>query len=740
MINRKRKIRDISLKWKLLIPFLFLPTALTVLLVGWGLHGQYRALSRQEEARMRDGWQYLENRLALQLDYAGALSRLIAATPEVQQAISHNDRESLIKIYKNEYVVLAGQAGIKQFHFHVFPAKSLLRLHDPKHSGDLLVNRGTISKAYETGSTVTGIETGLTGFGMRGVSPVYFEGRLVGSIEIGMSLEQPFLERFKDDFGLDITLYQHEPESKKLPFRVLASTNSVMSHLDEKAYQNALQFGRVTFETLHTQTRELALLVGPIRDFSGKVAIVIELVRDRTELLANFREQVKLMVGLALVALLLAMLFVWRISDLFLQPINEMVDQAEKITAGERAYQVRVVANDEFGTLATALNRMLAGLEATQNRLKEQAQELEIRVRERTRELVISEEKFRNMVEHIPLVVYRLEKGLIRSFVSPYIESLTGWPPEEQVGGQAVWSGHIHPRHREKVVVTKERCLQNGSFFEMEYNLQDRHGNEVPILDHAVPVFDEHDRVLYMEGYMMDIREQKRLQEQAVQAEELKTLGDISARLAHEFRHPISVIGLSAKRLAKNMSASDPASAYSKILLEQAARLEGIINTIQTYIRPMGLRRSYINGSRFFKALATQLDEHMREKEIGLNLEMPADLPELFIDSYLMRRAFNNLVRNAVYQMPNRGMLDFTVAQDNRTVTIQLVYPAGYLPDDQLRHFFFPFTTEEEDTSLVDLPLVPVIIHKHNGVINVGRKGDDLVAVTIQLPSGDATV
>ena len=106
-----------------------------------------------------------------------------------------------------------------------------------------------------------------------------------------------------------------------------------------------------------------------------------------------------------------------------------------------------------------------------------------------------------------------------------------------------------------------------------------------------------------------------------------------------------------------------------------------------------------------------------------MKLLIGENMPLLTVDPALLKRAMLVLIRNAAYQIPPRGVLQFSAETDTRNLEIKLTYPAGYLADDQLRHYFYPFTTEEADTSLVDLPLVPVIIHKHNGVINVERDG-----------------
>ena len=704
-----------------------------MLLVGGVVHGQYGLLLDQEKRMMRSDFLRFKQRLNLRLEAAAGLAAVVAADQSTAQALARRDRTELIRKYQGLFEELQFRQGIKQFHFHQYPPRSFLRLHQPEMFGDDLSYRQTIQRALETLKITTGLEEGATGLGLRGVAPILYQGRLVGSVEIGSSIERPFLVEFQRDFSEDLTLYAPDPE-ESAGVRVIAATDSGLTRLAGDVYRQVLERGRIRFMTLERRRGGLAVLIGPIRDYRGKVAVLVEIVMDRTDTLSLLRRQTLTIIAFGLVLLTVALVFVWWVSTQFLAPIGTLVNQSERIAAGEQVPEMTVTVRDEFGTLAQALNYMLSVLEESRSRLRGQARELEIRVRERTAELVQSEEKFRTLVEHIPLVVYRLESSLVRTFVSSHIEKLTGWPPEDLVGGPAVWMSTIHPQDREKVLSAKRECLETGRVFEMEYRLQDRDGQEVDILDHAEPFYDESGAVRYLEGFMMDVRERRRLQDQALQAEELKTLSEISARLAHEFRNPLSVVGLTARRLSRQLQESDPASTYAHILIEQVARLEQILTMIQSYLQPLSLQVREVDPAAFFRKIIETSKIFLEEKEIGLELDIPEELPPVQMDPDRLEHSLVSLIRNAVYQMPPRGLLRVSVVLDGQSVEVRIVYPAGYLPDDQLRHYFFPFTTEEADSSLVDLPLVPVCVHKHNGVINIGREGDDFVAVTISLP------
>ena len=730
-------VRHISLRWKLLIPFLFLPAALTVVLVAWGIHSQNEILTGQEETHMREIFVNFHQRLKVRGTLAATIAEMVALNPATQKAMAERDRQKLIELYLPIYQRIKLLPGIKQFHFHLAdPARSFLRVHALDMSGDdLSTYRHTINSAQHSGQVVFGLEFGATGFGLRGVAPIFYQDRLVGSVELGSDLGMEFLNQLKRDFSCDLTVYFPD-EQEPGGFKVLAATNPNRAFMTEAMFDRAMNSGGKFFKTIGTPLEQLAVLVGSVAGYNGKRVAVMELILNRSGTIMNIHKYTTLIIGLGLLALLLAYLFVWWVSERFLIPIGALVRQSEMITSGEQVPQMEITVRDEFGFLAQALNKMLSSLDDSRKEVESYARGLEERVQDRTAELVRSEEKFRTLVENIPLVVYRLEKDMVRTFVNSHIEKITGWPPEDMVGTPNVWSRSIHPEDRERVVAAKRRCLEQGRTCELEYRFLDRQGQQGFVVDHAEPVFDEQGQVQYMEGYMLDIHDRKLLEEQTVQAEELKTLSEISARLAHEFRNPLSVVGLSARRLKKSVAPTDPATPYCEIIVEQVARLEQIINMIQGFIKPMGLTLVETDLGVFLKNLAQAAEPFLNERKVELKLLLGENMPVLMVDPVLLKRALLVLIRNAVYQIPPRGVLQFSAESNTRNLEIKLTYPAGYLADDQLRHYFYPFTTEEADTSLVDLPLVPVIVHKHNGIINAGREGEDLVAVTVHLPLG----
>ena len=196
-MNLKR-INAISLKWKLVIPFLFLAAvgASTLFVVSYRF--QSSLMQVNEEQRLRNLYQFFLNDISFAKNMALSLAYMTARNPEVAAALARKDRTRLRDLLTPAFQTLQKDFGICQFHFHLPPATSFLRLHAPGQYGERMETfRETINQAREKGIGVGGIEKGVFGLSIRSVAPVFHQGRLVGTVEFGLSLGKPLLDGFK---------------------------------------------------------------------------------------------------------------------------------------------------------------------------------------------------------------------------------------------------------------------------------------------------------------------------------------------------------------------------------------------------------------------------------------------------------------------------------------------------------------------------------------------------------------
>jgi PAS domain S-box-containing protein len=103
-----------------------------------------------------------------------------------------------------------------------------------------------------------------------------------------------------------------------------------------------------------------------------------------------------------------------------------------------------------------------------------------------------SETRFRTLVEQLPGAVYtaRLDESGGTIYVSPQIEKLTGYTPEEYLANPRTWRELIHPDDRKRVIESYERSRIHSEPFQAEYRLVARDGRVVWIRDEGAVVRD----------------------------------------------------------------------------------------------------------------------------------------------------------------------------------------------------------------------------------------------------------
>jgi PAS domain S-box-containing protein len=137
-----------------------------------------------------------------------------------------------------------------------------------------------------------------------------------------------------------------------------------------------------------------------------------------------------------------------------------------------------------------------------------------------------TEHRFRRVVEHLPAIVY-LESvehdpdqpGRML-YVSPQVETILGFTPEEWMGDPVAWSRQFHPADRERIRAEYDRIEREGGEFRAEYRMFTR-GLELRWMrDTATLVRDEDDGPLLWQGIMVDVTAEHTSEARAEEAEE----------------------------------------------------------------------------------------------------------------------------------------------------------------------------------------------------------------------------
>ncbi len=359
-----------------------------------------------------------------------------------------------------------------------------------------------------------------------------------------------------------------------------------------------------------------------------------------------------------------------------------------------------------------------------------------IRIRKRTNELIESEKKYRTLVENVPLVVYQLKPGGELSFVNDFVEEIFGYTAADFFRYPKLWTERIYSKDRERVSKLLENCFKGGRECVNEYRIRHKKGYLVSVMDHAIPSRSSDNVITSVDGIIIDISQRVELQEQLVQAEGLKTISEVSARLAHELRNPLMSAGGFARQLLNSLSPSDPNRDKVKIIVQEVSRLESILRMILNYMHPVKLDLSPVDPESWVKNAISAVSAAAAKKDIQITSQLRPELPEIYIDLTHMSESLETLLQNAIYQMEKGTSMSISTDREGEIFKLQICYPVKHIDQDDVKAFFYPFAISCMKLDTVDLSTVKTMINKHGGTIKANLESSGKIIIEISLLFG----
>ena len=126
------------------------------------------------------------------------------------------------------------------------------------------------------------------------------------------------------------------------------------------------------------------------------------------------------------------------------------------------------------------------------------------------RAVVQAEGRYRNLVEHLPAVVYidEIDELATAHYVSPQYERLTGYSPAHRLATPDLWVKMLHPEDRERVLAESDRTNESGEPFDIEYRIVRADGEVRWLHDHAFQV-EGLDGGMAWQGVLTDVTDRK---------------------------------------------------------------------------------------------------------------------------------------------------------------------------------------------------------------------------------------
>lgn len=321
---------------------------------------------------LKTGHTIIESHLSLYQQMA----TLVAGMPTAEAIFAKGDRARLYAEFSTSFEALKTRFNLFQFQFHKAPAVSFLRMNEPKKFGDdLSAFRHTVLSVNNQKTGVRGLETGRTGIGLRGVEPIFYQGRHYGSVEFGGDL-LPVLENIKRAFNAEVGVALSQQAAAIVFPDWQKKTKPVGNYIPYFSTRAELTQGVLTaglVQAAETATRDQALVdqarvygrdysiaLSPLLDYAGQKVGYLYILKDRTEMLGRIKRTLVINLVVYISILVIVSLAIGlAITRNVINPVVGLTQTADAISMGKLSEKVEIgEAKDEIATLAKSIDRM----------------------------------------------------------------------------------------------------------------------------------------------------------------------------------------------------------------------------------------------------------------------------------------------------------------------------------------------------------------------------------------------
>ena len=430
-----------------------------------------------------------------------------------------------------------------------------------------------------------------------------------------------------------------------------------------------------------------------------------------------------------LIGTLICILFVLRSA---LRPYRQLVGEAERASGTAPVHK----STDEAQFVLETFQSVVA-------QLQEKRKELE-QLSAQARERADSAERFSERI------VASVPSGLIAFDGKGYSIALNA-PGRELLGADGQSLGESfqtllrgYPRLGEMV----EECLQTGRLYRREeIEATNAQGHTRRLGATVAPIDLSPERgprgALCL---LTDITEVTQLREQVALKNNLESLGEMSAGLAHEFKNAIAALQ-GYVQLLQSLELDEKGGSVAASLLNEVRNLSEMVTSFLNFARPQPLQLEAISLKELLADCFIELEALFIERRVTLNTEYSddsgSDLLEIRADERMLRQALLNLLRNAVEAIPEEQadrrvdvrsfrVLDHALPE---SVTVEIRDTGEGIPIGQLQKIFIPFFTTKSTGHGVGLALAHRVISEHGGTLTASNSPAGGAVFTVKLPT-----
>lgn len=226
--------------------------------------------------------------------------------------------------------------------------------------------------------------------------------------------------------------------------------------------------------------------------------------------------------------------------------------------------------------------------------------------------------------------------------------------------------------------------------------------------------------------------------------ENLTSLTSLAASVAHEIKNPLGSISIHIQLIQKAIAKAREKDGlipdekfverYLGIVNEEIDRLNEIIVDFLFAVRPISIEVENVKITNLLENFIEFIKPEIEKKNLKLETNLEKNIPDLLLDSKLLKQVLINLAQNSIAATNEGGIINITTLVKNDTVLLCFADSGIGMDKETQNRIFEPYYTTKVTGTGLGLTMVYKIIKEFGGNIDVKSEVGKGTIFTISLP------
>ena len=230
-----------------------------------------------------------------------------------------------------------------------------------------------------------------------------------------------------------------------------------------------------------------------------------------------------------------------------------------------------------------------------------------------------------------------------------------------------------------------------------------------------------------------DVTDQKKFEQQMIEAEKWAVLGRLAASVAHEIRNPLVAIRSLVEIIGEEVQGD--LKEHANVVLGEVLRLNRVVAELLSLVKPEAANLKICNLVEIINELTLLIKHEAVKNEISLQRYFPEGDCLVRVDAEKIKQAVLNLTLNAFQAVGRCGKVELRVERLPGWIVIRVGNDGPQIEDSVRQRVFEPFFTTKANGTGLGLAITRKIVELHRGKIEFDSRRE-MTEFRIFLPDG----